>query len=145
MAAPDSVIAQDGNPGDEPAAVADQVTVEPARVPLALPATASVWRQVAVNVPAPVVADESVTVQVKFVHVSSTEVLDDTDCQVPPRKLTVSPVGEVLPFCRNSKQPAFRNTAKMAATKTFFVIASTSMRTLLLIGSAGRRVQHFFI
>ena len=70
VAVPDREIAQGGRPGIVPVALADHVTVVPDSVPEADPATCTVPRQVALNVPDADVPVNSVTAHWKFTHAS---------------------------------------------------------------------------
>jgi hypothetical protein len=76
------------------------------------------------------------------VHVSSSDVSDETEVHVPPRKSTVYPVGDVLPFCRNSKQAALKNTVQTTAIRTFLDIRTN---LVTLIGRTRHPPYRFFI
>ncbi len=88
VAVPESEIAQaSGTPGPPAVAVADQLTVVPVSVPRADPVILRTPTHVAENVPDPLLPENSVTDQVKFVHASWTEP-DPTpgrDCVGGPR------------------------------------------------------------
>jgi hypothetical protein len=88
---PDSAIAQDGSPGTDAVAWAVQVTVDPERVPVAVPLIFRSPVHVALNVPLALLPVCCVTV-----HVKSEQALDDgigfEDVQVPSN--AAAPVGD---------------------------------------------------
>ena len=85
-------MAQAGSPGTVAVAVAFHVTVDPDKLPLAVPATFRSPAQVALNVPAALFPDCSVTFHLKSVHALAAGVRLD-EVQLPRSADTPLAVG----------------------------------------------------
>jgi hypothetical protein len=109
-------------PGAAAVAVAVQVIVVPDSVPCPVPVTLSVPRQVALNVPDPVLPDTSVTDHLKSVHVFWSVVADAIDAHDPARSCALTLVELVDEGLRKLKQAALSIAAIEVARSSLRVI-----------------------